>query len=85
MSCKILALTLLMDAVDDVTGRDRTDRTDLRKVVYRDTSTGEGKRLKDNALDFFFSKESEPYCEFWCQMAEQPLFRFRRQVEKYRE
>lgn len=82
MSCQILALTLLLDAVDDVTGRDRTD---LKNVVYRDTKRGEAKRLKDNALSFFFSKESEPYCESWCHMAGQPIARFRERVEKYRE
>jgi len=82
MNCKILALTLLMDAVDDVSG---IDRTGLRKVCYKDTSTGEGKRLKNNALDFFFSKESEPYCLFWCDIAGQDIERFRKRVEKYRE
>ena len=82
MSYRILALTLLLDAVDDVTGRDRAD---LQNEVYQDTSFGEGKRLKDSALDFFFSKESEPYCEFWCILADQPLFRFRERVEKYRK
>ena len=81
MSCRTLALTLLLDAVDDATGQDRTD---LQNVVYRDTEKGEGKRLKDNAIDFFFSKESEPYCLFWCDMAGQPLFRFRKRLQNYK-
>lgn len=81
MSCKILALNLLMDAVDDITGQDRTDS----RIVYRDTDGKEGKRLKNNALDFFFSKESEPHCLFWCDMAGQSINRFRKRVEKYRK
>ena len=82
MNGRILALTVLLDAVDDVTGRVRTDQVE---VVYRDTSFGEAKALKDNALNFFFSKESEPYCEFWCFVADQPISRFRKKLEKYRE
>ena len=82
MSCKTLALTLLLGAVDDVTGRDRSD---LRNVIYNDTSSGEGKRLKNNALDFFFSKESEPYCLYWCDMADEPLTRFRHKLKKYKK
>lgn len=81
MSCETMALSLLLDAVDDVTGRDRTD---LRTEVYRDTEGGEGKRLKDNALDFFFSRESESCCEFWCDMAGEDIDRFRKRVEKYK-
>ena len=82
MSCKILALTLLLDAVDDVTGRDRTD---LQNVIYKDTTQGEGRRLKNCALDFFFSRESEPYCLYWCDMAGQPLLRFRRRLKDYKK
>jgi len=82
MNCRILALTLLLDAVDDATGKDRTF---FDKVVYKDTSKGEGKRLKDNALDFFFSKESEPYCQFWCDMAGESLSRFREKLQYLRE
>ena len=82
MNCRILALTLLLDAVDDAIGKDRTF---FDKVVYKDTSKGEGKRLKDNALDFFFSKESEPYCQFWCDMAGESLSRFREKLQYLRE
>ena len=77
MSCKTLALALLLSAVDDVTGRDRAKVG----IVCRDTTKGEGKRLKDNALDFFFSEESEPYCRFWCDMADEPLSRFRERLQ----
>jgi len=82
MSCQTLALTLLRDAVDDVTGRDRTV---FNRVIYKDTSKGEGKRLKNNALDFFFSKESEPYCHFWCDIADEPLSRFRKKLQYLRK
>ena len=82
MSCQTLALALLLDAVDDATGKDRTASNE---VVYRDTSKGEGKRLKDNALDFFFSKESEPYCQFWCDMAGESLSSFREKLRHLRE
>jgi len=76
-----LALSLLLGAVDDVTGRDRTD---LEHVIYRDTTKGKWKELKDNALDFFFSKESEPHCIFWCSVANLPISRFRTLLKKYR-
>jgi len=82
MSCRTLALTVLLDAVDDATGKDRTV---YNRVVYKDTTKGEGKRLKDNALDFFFSKESEPYCLFWCDLAGEPLSRFRKKLRHLRE
>ena len=81
MNYECFALTLLLDAVDDVTGRDRSKAGE----VYRDTTQGEGKRLKENALDFFFSRESEPYCLFWCDTADQSIYRFRRRLQKYRE
>ena len=81
MSCRALALTVLLDAVDDATGRIRTDSS----VTYRDTSVGEGKRLKDNALDFLFSKESESYCLYWCDIADEPIERFRDLLKKYKK
>jgi len=82
MSCRTLALNILLDAVDDVSGKVRSD---LQNVTYRDTSSGEGKRLKDNALAFFFSKESEPYCLYWCDVAGEPIERFRDKLQKYRK
>ena len=79
MNYRIFALTLLLDAVDDITGRDRSKT----EKVYKDTTQGEGKRLKENALDFFFSQESEPYCLFWCDIADQSILRFRRELREY--
>jgi len=78
MSCQTLALTLLLHAVDDAMGQVRIDQYN---IVPKDTKKGEGKRLKDNAFDFFFSKESEPYCQFWCDMAGEPLSRFREKLQ----
>jgi len=80
MSYKSLALTLLLDAVDDVTGQDRTD---LQHVIYKDTTKGKRLELKENALDFFFSEESEPYLYFWCSVAEEPIARFRELLKEY--
>jgi hypothetical protein len=79
--CKELALTLLRDAVDDVLGRDSTDPDNI--VVHK--KTVESKRLKANALSFFFSGESEKAARFWCDIAGQPLGRFRHKLQKYRD
>ena len=70
--CKILALAILKDANDDVLCQDSSNPD---HVIYKDTP--ESERLKANALSFFFSRESEPDAQFWCDVAGQPLRRFR--------
>ena len=78
--CQKLALTLLRDANDDVLSQDSRDPENI--IVHK--STPETERLKKNALNFFFSKESEADARFWCDVAGQPLGRFRRKLQKYR-
>lgn len=77
---KILALSLLKDACNDILGRDDIDDNN---VIYRDMTTEKAQRLKANALNFFFDKESEPHVKFWCALADQPLQRFRDKFKKY--
>ena len=78
--CRVLALTLLGDAVDDALGRDSRDPENI--IIHRVTS--KTKRLKRNALSFFFSEKSEKDARFWCDIAGQPLERFRHKLQKYR-
>ena len=78
--CQVLALTLLRDADDDARGRDSRDPENI--IIHE--STPETERLRKNALNFFFSKESEADVRFWCDVAGQPLGRFRRKLQKYR-
>ena len=70
--CKLLALTLLNDAVDDVRGHDE----------YMPGENPEW--LKESALMFFFSKESEKDARFWCTVAGEKLERFRKLLEEYK-
>ena len=79
--CKILALSLLKDADDDVRGRDSSDPDNV--IVHPPSARRE--RLKANALSFFFSRDSETCVRFWCDMAGQPLERFRHKLQKYRK
>lgn len=67
--CTLLALNLLKDAADEITGRG-------------DAPVDE--RLKENAMDFFFSKESEHDLKFWCEVACVPISYFRSNLEKYK-
>lgn len=78
--CKTLALYLLNDACNDVKGIDDTDPCN---IIYRSTDHGEAKRLKDNALNFFFDGDSEKDARFWCEISGQPLGRFRWMLKKY--
>jgi hypothetical protein len=79
--CRVLALTLLRDADDDVRGRDSRDPDNI--IIYK--VTAESKRKKANAINFFYSKESEEDARFWCDIAGQPLERFRRKLQKYKQ
>ena len=79
--CKILALSLLKDADDDVRGRDSSDPDNV--IVYAPSPKRE--RLKVNALSFFFSRDSETCARFWCDMAGHPLERFRQKLRKHRK
>lgn len=76
----MLALSLLKDADDDVLCRDSSDPNN---IILK--TGAESERLKANALSFFFSKESEPFAQTWCDDAGQSLKRFRRKLEKYRK
>lgn len=67
--CRLLALSLLKDAADEITGRG-------------DAPTDE--RLKENALNFFFSKESKRDLLFWCEVACVPASYFRDNLKKYK-
>lgn len=67
--CRLLAINLLKDAADEITGRG-------------DAPVDE--RLKENAIDFFFSKESEPDLKFWCEVACVPTSYFRNNLKKYK-
>lgn len=80
MSYRRLALSLLLDTADDITG---VMRSGLQVIGQRDTTKGEGKRLKDNALNFLFSEESESYCDFWCLVAGEPIERVRDKFRKH--
>ena len=72
---------MLRDEDDDVRGRDSRDQDNI--IVCK--VNAESKRKKANALSFFFSKESEADARFWCDIAGQPLERFRHKLQKYRK
>jgi len=68
---KVFALSVLQDAVMDITGYDSKFSIKVNEM------------RRKNALIFFFSKASEPDVKFWCHLADQPLERFRDKLKKY--
>jgi len=68
---KVLALTVLQDAVMDITGYDPKFSAKVNEM------------RRKNALIFFFSTASEPDAKYWCHLADQPLERFRDKLKKY--